>query len=314
MSTPGGYGGYGQDPSQQYDPLTGQPMQPGQTAAYPGPDTGGYQGLGQYPPTAAYNFPTGGFPQPPPPKKRTGVIIGAIAAVLVIAVGATLLIVLLNNKDDTQAGGGGTPPTTTSGAPPTTTTSTTTSPVTTSADSGPAYPGWQTVSVPNEHVQYDVPPDWQRESDSNYTVTLPNSQAIMEGVSTYKTGACPGHDGSFRAKVGVGPESGDEPAQAAKKMATTWADGLAANYGGQSAVPTTSEQRVNQGKTQATLAVVQISTKKDSCNPPAMLVAVVSFKSGSGTESVILFGDQDVPGAITTDIVAKVLTTARPTR
>ena len=111
MSTPGGYGGYGQDPNQQYDPLTGQPLQPGPTAAYPGPGTGGYQGLGQYPqnqypPTSQYpqpdqyaqpeqypqtgaypsNFPTGGFPaggfpQPPPPRKRTGLIVGVIAAV-----------------------------------------------------------------------------------------------------------------------------------------------------------------------------------------------------------------------------------------
>jgi hypothetical protein len=329
MSTPGGYGGYGQDPNQQYDPLTGQPLQPGQTAAYPdpggyqspgqtaayptGPDTGGYQGLGQYPQTNAFpnNFPTGGFQQqPPPPRKRTGLIAGVIAAVVVVAVGVTLTVVLLNKNGDDQAGGN--PPTTTTTGPPTTTT---TRPVTTTpSGSGPVYPGWQTVSVPNEHVQYDVPPDWKPETGSNATVAIPNSQAIMEGVSTFKLGACPGHDGSFRAKVGVGPESSTPPEQAAKTVAQTWADALATGYGGKSATPKTSPQRVNNGKTAATLAVVKITTKKDTCNPPAMIVAVVSFQSGSNTESLILFGDQDVPDAITTEVAAQVLVTARPTQ
>ena len=330
MSTPGGYGGYGQDPNQPYDPQTGQPAgypgtggfpNPGQTSAYPtGPDTGGYQGLGQYPQgqyptTSAFpnNFPTGGFQQVPPPKpKRTGLIVGIIAAVVVVAVGATLAVVLLTKKGDDQAGGGGNPTTSTSTPAPTTST-TTSRPTTTTSGGGPLVAGWQTVTVPTEHVQYDVPPDWKIESGGNTTVSLPNSQAVMEGVSTFKTGACPGHDGSFRAKVGVGPESGDDPETAAKTVAKTWADGLAANYGGKTATPTASAQKVNNGKTDATLAVVRITTKKDTCNPPAMLVAVVSFKSGSGTESVILFGDQDVPDAITTDIAAQVLVTARPT-
>lgn len=345
MSTPGGYGGYGQDPNQQYDPLTGQPVpQPGQTAAYPspdtggfqnpgqtaayptGPDTGGYQGLGQYPqsgqfppsgqlpPTSAFpnNFPTGGFQQqtPPPKPKRTGLIVGIIAAVVVVAVGATLAVVLLNKKGDDQAGGGGNP-TTSKSAPPSTTT---TRPTTTTPSSGtPQVPGWQTVTVPNEHVQYDVPPDWKIESGANTTVALPNSPAVMEGVATFKTGACPGHDGSFRAKIGVGPESATAPEQQAKSLAKTWADGLAANYGGKTAAPQATPQKVNNGKTDATLAVVRITTKKDTCNPPAMLVAVVSFQSGSSTESVVLFGDQDVPDAITSDVAAQVLVTARPT-
>jgi hypothetical protein len=332
MSTPGGYGGYGQDPNQQYDPLTGQPVQSGQTAAYPGPDTGGYQnpgqtaayptgpdtggyqGLGQYPPTNAYpnNFPTGGFQQQPPPRKRTGLIAGVIAAVVVVAVGVTLTVVLLNKKGDDQAGGN--PPPTTSSAPPKTTTTGPVSTTPSGGGGGPVYPGWQTVSAPDMHVQYDVPPDWKIESGADTTVNIPNSQAIMGNVSTFKLGACPGHDGSFRAKVGVGPESGDAPDKAAKTVATTWADALANAYGGKSAAPKTSPQKVNNGKTDATLAVVRITTKKDTCNPPAMLVAVVSFQSGSETESLVLFGDQDVPDAITTDVAAQVLVTARPTR
>ncbi|TDP97315.1 hypothetical protein [Labedaea rhizosphaerae] len=344
MSTPGGYGGYGQDPNQQYDPLTGQPLphpghpapdsggfpNPAQTAAYPtGPDTGGYQGLGQYPQgqypqgqypqTSAFpnNFPTGGFQQLPPPKpKRTGLIVGIIAAVVVVAVGATLAVVLLNKKGDDQAGGGNpTTTTTTTSAPHTSASSgTLTAPPSSGGSNTPQVPGWQTVSVPNEHVQFDVPPDWKIESGSNTTVTIPNSRAVMEGVATFKTGACPGSPTSFRAKIGVGPESSDDPAKAAKAVATTWANGLAAAYGGKTAVPTSSPQKVNNARTDATLAVVRITTKKDSCNPPAMLVAVVSFKSGSGTESVILFGDQEVPDAITTDLAAQVLVTARPTQ
>jgi hypothetical protein len=352
MSTPGGYGGgWNQDPNQhqRFDPLTGRPLPPeenpqsGETAVYPGgspgysggtavfptggqplsnPDTGGYQGFGQYPQdqnqypqTGGYQFPTGGFPQAPPPKpKRTGLIVGVIAAVLVVALGATLAIILLNRNSDEQAGGGGNPTskptTTTTTSGPTTTTSTTTT--TTSPSGSPQYPGWQTVPVPDKHAAYDVPSDWQVEPSATGSVTIPESEATMDAVSTYKIGACPGSAGSFRAKVGFAPESTSTPSAAAKTVAKTWADALASAYKGKTAAPQTSTQRVNQGQTEATLAVVKITTQKDSCNPPAMIVAVVSFQSGSATESLVLFGDQDVSGAITSDVVAKVLTTARP--
>ena len=57
---------------------------------------------------------------------------------------------------------------------------------------------------------------------------------------------------------------------------------------------------------------MRITTTKDSCNPPAMVVTVISFASGSDTESLVLFGDQDVPDQITPTLAAQVLTTARP--
>ena len=153
---------------------------------------------------------------------------------------------LLNKKSDDQAGGGGNPTTTTSA---TSTTSTTTSTTPSGSGSGdPVYPGWQTVSVPTEGLAYDVPADWRVEPADTGSVSIDNSDATIEGVATYKVGACPGSASSFRAKVGAAPQSTEPPAQRAKEVAQTWADALAKAYKGKSATPQTTTEKVDRGR------------------------------------------------------------------
>ena len=343
MSTPGGYDGYGQNP-QQYDPLTGQPIAP---QGQPGPSTGGYQGLGAFPssepvpaqsgqfpaqsgqfpaqsgqfPAQSGQFPQQQYPGQPQyqggrPPRRNGPIIAAAAATVVVIVAVAVTIILINKNDDEAAAPG---PTTTSQS--TTSRSSSTRPTTTrpTASSNSVTPSvppvsqWQTVTDPTAHASYQVPPDWKVEAPGSIVTynQADGSPIRIATVSTYKPGAC-SSPSSFRAQVGfTAPTTGD-PVATATNAAKTWADTLAVNYTGKVlAAPQTTSIPLSGGVT-GTLAISTLTTTPTDCNPPAMLVAAMSYAQGGAVTTFILFADQGVADALPADLAGRLTATVHP--
>jgi hypothetical protein len=322
MTNPGGPYWQQQHPQYQVDPITGQPLQPGQQPAqqpgypqpaqHPGYPQPGYQ-PGYQP--GGYGGPGGG----PPRRNNLPWILGLVALVVVAGVTATVLLI---NKDDESTNAAGSPTSekatpTTETTPPPTTDTTSLSPEDIQTD--PVIPGWQGVLSSRDKAAYDVPPDWKVESPGTivgFEDNEGNPVALMHGVATYKPDACPDSPGSYRGHVGFVTADDLDPKKAAPGAAKLFADAAALQEDGTKLpvkVSAPTRVKVAQDSVAAVRASATITNAQpDGCDAPSVVFTAIAFKTGDQTALFMMYLDQGTADALPADVAEQLISSVRP--
>lgn len=304
-------------PQEQFvDPLTGEPI-PGPFST--GPGVGGPAGEpddGRRAAHHAEDLYRQGFVPPigaARSRRRPGLRSpGARLAAGLAVVTVLVLAVIVGASQSNSAPGPLALPTAPRQLPPTTESRV---PVT------PVVPGWQGVAAVKHGVAYDVPPDWRVETPATlvgYDDPQGKPLVVMSGVATYKEGFCGGHRYSYRAHIGFSRTDLTDPTQAARNAVRDWADaGYADEPNGGSAqvivdAPTTVQ--INGGATTATQVVGRVTVPAPKeCDAPSVLLSAVAVPlPGGGLTVCVTEADQNVPGALPTAELQKIISTIRP--
>ncbi|MFC3439342.1 hypothetical protein [Nocardia seriolae] len=176
-------------------------------------------------------------------------------------------------------------------------------------------PGWQTAYSISRNAVYDVPQDW--------TVPTPttiigfesgNSRVVMSGAAELQPKSCDGHHTKAMAGV-TGSKLGDTAA-AAKDVATDWATIGGSNDDRPNATFTLSpvETLTVQGKPAAHVTATLTNPAPYDCSHPATAVVHTIAVAGNNGQSVVMvvFADQNVDGATTTETIRQMFNTLRP--
>ncbi|GAA3356087.1 hypothetical protein [Saccharopolyspora gregorii] len=316
MSSPGGPGTWGSpENGDAWGRRENWGAQPGQHVGGP-PYQGGmrYQGFGTFdraPQPAAAPPPP---PPPPPPKRNRGPLVALSAAVAVVLV-VVITAVLFGGSgedDDAQAGTAPAPASESLAAPQTSAeTSPGSSPPTAPAPA-PLVPGWQAVAVPKRQAAYDVPPEWRLETPDNVIGFGEQDDPVtMTGVAIYQRGYCPDRGGSFRALAGATARRGPDDATVATDTARRFAE-LA--YGADARIELGPPQPVVlPGGLPGTKVVATAFPAPAACGAPSAVVNVLAT-NGNGESSVVhvVGADQEVPGAVTPDVLDGITASVRP--
>lgn len=318
MSYPGGPHNQG-----NVDPFSGEPIphqypgtNPGYGAAPPyeqGQFNSSYQGFGAY------------SPQKPPRGKGPIILVAVLALVVLAGSGVTAFVLLGDDEDPARTSSAGSASPTASGP--------SASDTATSASSAPATsatgerdvnvdavtPGWQGVLSPKENVAYDVPDEWEPESEGTVAGFEDESgpRTIMHGVSTYLEDACPKVNGSSRGKVGFMTAGDIAPEKAARAGVILWGEAAAElpEKSGEVEPSAVRDVPIAGGKITAksSSAVVDLP-KGQECPAPKMKITTVAFTpvQGGDTALFIVHTDVGVRGELDDDTAKKIIASLRP--
>ncbi|MBE7187188.1 MAG: hypothetical protein INR67_02755, partial [Jatrophihabitans endophyticus] len=184
----------------------------------------------------------------------------------------------------------------------------------------PLISGWHGVLSPKEKVAYDVPPGWKVETPGTLVGFEDNKGrpiAIMHGVSTYRSDACPTVPGSYRGHTGFATAGDLAPTAAARAGVSVFARGVALRDNG-SRAPISRTQlagiRVDRGKIEAEYARATVSLNdKSDCGSPSVVVVAVAFRTGPHATALFIgYFDQGVRDALQISTARKIFTTLRP--
>ncbi len=304
-----------------------QPPPPPQSPPYPTPPYGG----GPAPQPGPY----GGYPQPGPPVppappsggRRTALIVGCVLVALALIGGGVFLATRSDGSHPKQADARHSP-TATSPAQPTPTDQ---GPDLTDGGGKPMVAGWQTQSQQVHDFRYDVPPTSQKwklnASDVQIEYTGKDDKPVvaMSGTAEYREGGCSSDGPSSGAvqagkgqlaTVGTQGSSGGTLQTNARNVAGNW---VWAAYGG----PTNKNIHVTVSKAvrwkhngidgyMAKGTATHI-VRPSACVPPRGVSYGISQRLPDGTISEwVIYADQDVPHALTTAQITKIMDTVRP--
>jgi hypothetical protein len=285
------------------DPLTGRPLPAPEPPAEPAPD------------------------QPSPaadPAERSGLRERPVLAALVAGTAVLILAFLAfettpsdlpDPNDIVSAAGAGDPST----VPP---------PLPSLPSVSPSIAGWQPVSSIADGLTFDVPPDWTVEAPGAIVgFEAANGRLLaMHGVSQFESNFCPTLDVSARAQAGFTTIDADEATSVADAAAQTVISWSQAAYGSPDGV-TPPAVTVSEAKTVRVLAgavdaeevtaTVRPADPND-CSPPSVSITAVALPlsvdpSASAYHVHLLLADQQVTGAVTPDVAARIVTTIRRT-
>ncbi|MCA6093851.1 hypothetical protein LE181_17005 [Streptomyces sp. SCA3-4] len=276
------------------------------------------------------------YGQPPAPpqqrKKNTTLlaVIGGVVALAVIGGGAVFLLAGGDDKDDEKAGKPGSSqapaapgqdkPTPGGNGQPTPT------------GPQPMVAGWQTQLREEHFFQYDVPSKddkWKvYPTDTAISYTEGGKPVVvMTGASNFREGGCSskanpdsiGEAGSGQlATVGTtgGGTDGDLKTNA-RNWAGNW--GFMA-YGGKDNKPEiqiTDEKEWKHNGIDGWTATAKVTVKNrpSPCVPPTAIVKSIAQKMPDGTfHGWVLYADQGVPDALSTEQIDKIMNTVRPAK
>ncbi|MEU6129097.1 hypothetical protein ABZ805_07980 [Saccharopolyspora sp. NPDC047091] len=317
MSSPGGPG----------NPENGEPWggrgswgaQPGQQGGPPYQGGMRYQGFGTFdrpqeptapPPVAPLPPP----PPPSPPRRNRGPLIALCAAVAVVLVVVVTAVVFggSGGDDDARAGSAPAP---TSAAPETSaaTAPGTSAPTSAGPPPEPLEPGWQAVPVPKRNAAYDVPPGWELQSPGSLVGfgETEDDPVTVSGVALYQHGYCPDRSGSFRGLAGATARRGPDAAAIATDMARRFSE-LA--YGADARIELTPPQpAVLPGGLPGHKVVATVFPAPAACGSPSAVVNVLTTDGSGGTAVVhVAAADQEVPDAVTPDVLDRITASVRP--